>query len=134
MFPPLIPSLLGCSYYHKGIHTILRNKDCPRRDFIFFIDRLSTLLVEYALQHLPYVPMTVVTPVGVECHGKKSDARVRLSYCSFRRISSDFNPLVPVWSHHPQVVRYKKHFFCKIWLTLQFQWRSSRTRVPKSDP
>jgi uridine kinase len=80
----LTPSCLDAHNIPKGIHTILRNKDCSRRDFIFFIDRLSTLLVEYALQHLPYVPKTVVTPVGVECHGKKSDARVRLSYCYFR--------------------------------------------------
>ena len=42
---------------------------------MFFTDRLSTLLVEYALEHLPHAPKTVVTPVGVESHGQKIDAQ-----------------------------------------------------------
>ncbi|EDR08552.1 armadillo/beta-catenin/plakoglobin [Laccaria bicolor S238N-H82] len=58
----------------EGIFTILRSKETSRQDFIFFVDRLSTILVENALQHLPYLPKTVVTPVGVESHGMKLDA------------------------------------------------------------
>lgn len=61
----------------QGIFTILRDKKCSRQDFVFFVDRLSTLLVEYALQHLPYVPKTVVTPVGIEAPGKQLDANVK---------------------------------------------------------
>jgi len=48
------------------------------------MDRLSTLLVENALQHFPYCAKTVITPVGVESHGQKLDAKVReamLSMC-----------------------------------------------------
>jgi len=57
---------------------MLRDKDCSRQNFIFFTDRLSTLLVEYALQHLPYAQKNVVTPVEVESHGKKLAAQVRV--------------------------------------------------------
>ncbi|KAJ3850338.1 armadillo/beta-catenin/plakoglobin [Lentinula lateritia] len=54
----------------EGIFTILRSKDTSNQDFIFFTDRLSTLLVEHALQFLPYSPHTVTTPLGVESLGK----------------------------------------------------------------
>ncbi|RDB25594.1 Uridine-cytidine kinase-like 1 [Hypsizygus marmoreus] len=59
----------------QGIYTILRSKTTSRQDFVFFVDRLSTILVEHALQYLPYAPKTVITPVGVESHGQKSDAK-----------------------------------------------------------
>jgi len=59
----------------QGIFTILRDKMSSRQDFIFFTDRLSTLLVEHALQHLPYLPKTVTTPVGTKAHGKSLDAQ-----------------------------------------------------------
>ncbi|KAG6851100.1 hypothetical protein H0H93_000980 [Arthromyces matolae] len=58
----------------NGIFTILRSKDTSTQDFIFFVDRLATLVVESALQFLPYVPKSVMTPTGVESPGKKLDA------------------------------------------------------------
>ncbi|KAF7771557.1 hypothetical protein Agabi119p4_5868 [Agaricus bisporus var. burnettii] len=83
----------------QGIFTILRDKKCSRQDFVFFVDRLSTLLVEYALQHLPYVPKTVVTPVGIEAPGKQLDANYMCGVCiqrsggtlerGFRRVIRD---------------------------------------------
>ncbi|KIK63042.1 hypothetical protein GYMLUDRAFT_242111 [Collybiopsis luxurians FD-317 M1] len=57
----------------EGILTILRSKDTSKQDFIFFTDRLSTLLVEHAQQFLPFSPHSVTTPVCVESHGKKLD-------------------------------------------------------------
>lgn len=60
----------------QGIFTILRNKNTSKQDFVFFTDRLSTLLVEHALQLLPHVPKTVMTPTGAEAHGQKIDAQV----------------------------------------------------------
>lgn len=60
----------------QGIYTILRNKDTSREDFIFFVDRLATFISEKALEHLPYRPKTVTTPVGVEYNGKEVDACV----------------------------------------------------------
>jgi uridine kinase len=65
----------------QGIFTILRDRTTSRQDFIFFTDRLSTLLVEHALQHLPYLPKTVATLVGVEAHGKSLDAQVNFQPC-----------------------------------------------------
>ena len=64
----------------QGIFTILRDKTTSRQDFVFFTDRLSTLLVEHALQLLPHAPKTVVTPIGTEAHGQKLDAQVSASY------------------------------------------------------
>ncbi|KJA22917.1 hypothetical protein HYPSUDRAFT_163894 [Hypholoma sublateritium FD-334 SS-4] len=58
-----------------GIYTILRDRTTRRQDFIFFTDRLSTLLVEHALQYLPFVPKSVTTPIGVETLGKKLDTQ-----------------------------------------------------------
>ncbi|KAF9445468.1 armadillo/beta-catenin/plakoglobin [Macrolepiota fuliginosa MF-IS2] len=88
----------------QGILTILRDRGCSRQDFVFFVDRLSTLLFEHALQHLPYVPKTVVTPVGADSHGKQLDASHICGVCiqrsggalerGFRRVVRD----VPVGS------------------------------------
>ncbi|KAG6879558.1 hypothetical protein C0992_001563 [Termitomyces sp. T32_za158] len=58
----------------QGIFTILRSAKTPGQDFIFFVDRLSTLLVENALQYLPYKRKAVITPTEVEYHGKQLDA------------------------------------------------------------
>ncbi|KAK7050952.1 Uridine kinase [Paramarasmius palmivorus] len=59
----------------EGIFTILRAHDTSRQDFIFFVDRLSTLLVEAALQYLPFSPTAVETPIGVKAEGKKLGAK-----------------------------------------------------------
>ncbi|KAI0926135.1 hypothetical protein AcW1_008379 [Taiwanofungus camphoratus] len=59
----------------KGIFTILRDVTTSREDFIFFVDRLSTFLLEKATEHLPYRPKTVVTPVQVASPGKEMDAK-----------------------------------------------------------
>ncbi|ORZ03416.1 uracil phosphoribosyltransferase-domain-containing protein [Syncephalastrum racemosum] len=53
----------------KGIHTILRDKTTPRDEFVFYAERLSTLIVETGLGLLPHVPTTVTTPVGAEYKG-----------------------------------------------------------------
>jgi hypothetical protein len=81
--------------------TILRNKDTSREDFIFFIDRLATLVVEKATEHLPYVSNTVVTPLEVESCGKKLDVSVSYdhssSYCYL-------NYAVYVWDFYTTIV------------------------------
>ncbi|KAJ6531826.1 armadillo beta-catenin plakoglobin [Mycena capillaripes] len=59
----------------QGIFTLLRSKTSSRQDFIFFVDRLSTLLMEYALQFLPYATRTVTTPVEVAFSGKVMNAK-----------------------------------------------------------
>jgi uridine kinase len=56
--------------------TIIRDNTTCRQDFIFFVDRLATLLVENALGVLPYFPKSIVTPVNAEYQGKELDASV----------------------------------------------------------
>jgi uridine kinase len=63
----------------QGIYTILRDKSTSRQDWIFFVDRVSTFLVEKALEHVPYRPKTVITPTGSEAHGKELDVSVSAS-------------------------------------------------------
>ncbi|KZT59137.1 uridine kinase [Calocera cornea HHB12733] len=60
----------------RGIHTILRDQETSREDFIFFADRLATLVVERGMDLLPYVPDSVETPTGAIARGLKLDARV----------------------------------------------------------
>ncbi|KAH9068344.1 armadillo/beta-catenin/plakoglobin [Lactarius deliciosus] len=57
----------------KGIYTVLRDRTSTRQDFIFFTDRLATLLVERAMEKLPYREVAVETPVGERCKGKAID-------------------------------------------------------------
>lgn len=49
--------------------TILRDQKTSRGDFIFYADRLSTLIVEKALELIPHRPKTVRTPVGLDYTG-----------------------------------------------------------------
>ncbi|KXN84721.1 Uridine-cytidine kinase-like 1 [Leucoagaricus sp. SymC.cos] len=71
----------------KGILTILRDKSCSRQDFIFFVDRLSTLLVEHALAHLPYLPRSHICGVCIQRSGGALER-------GFRRVIRD----VPIGS------------------------------------
>jgi len=59
----------------KGIYTVLRDRTSTRQDFIFFTDRLATLLVERAMEKLPYREVSVETPIGEHCKGKTIDAQ-----------------------------------------------------------
>lgn len=67
--------------------TILRDHRTERGDFIFYADRLSTLIVEKALELVPTQSKTVRTPVGVTYDGETRTDEVSVSYQSF--------PLVP---------------------------------------
>ncbi|TFK50123.1 armadillo/beta-catenin/plakoglobin [Heliocybe sulcata] len=58
----------------KGIYTILRDETTAKQDFIFFVDRLATLLIEAAVELLPFRPKSVETPCGVEAPGKELEA------------------------------------------------------------
>ncbi|CAF3955046.1 unnamed protein product [Adineta steineri] len=55
----------------KYLHTIIRNKDTDRDEFIFYSKRLMRILFEYALSLLPFENVTVETPQGLIYHGKK---------------------------------------------------------------
>ncbi|KNC51448.1 uracil phosphoribosyltransferase [Thecamonas trahens ATCC 50062] len=49
--------------------TIIRNRETVRSDFVFTCDRLTRLVVEFALSLLPYESKTVITPTGDEFVG-----------------------------------------------------------------
>ncbi|PCH42248.1 armadillo/beta-catenin/plakoglobin [Wolfiporia cocos MD-104 SS10] len=58
----------------KGIFTVLRDLATHRGEFVFFADRLATMLMEKATEFLPYRPRAVITPVEEEYHGQELDA------------------------------------------------------------
>jgi uridine kinase len=53
----------------QGIMTILRDQRTTRGDFIFYADRLSTLIVEKALELIPHCPKQVQTPLKINFDG-----------------------------------------------------------------
>ncbi|XP_066560790.1 uridine-cytidine kinase-like 1 isoform X2 [Amia ocellicauda] len=55
----------------RGMHTIIRNKDTNRDEFIFYSKRLMRLLIEHALSFLPLKPVSVETPQGTTYEGKR---------------------------------------------------------------
>ena len=57
--------------------TILRDQNTSRGDFIFYADRLSTLVVEKALNFIPYQAKEVRTPVGIQYGGMEATEKVR---------------------------------------------------------
>ena len=52
-----------------GMATIIQDRDTSREDFIFYFDRLSTLLVESAMNNMRFTDATVTTPLGLPYHG-----------------------------------------------------------------
>jgi len=55
----------------KGLHTIIRNKETSRADFIFYADRLLRLLIEEGLGFLPFGEELITTPTGSQYKGVK---------------------------------------------------------------
>ncbi|XP_028996595.1 uridine-cytidine kinase-like 1 isoform X2 [Betta splendens] len=55
----------------RGMHTIIRNKETNRDEFIFYSKRLMRLLIEHALSFLPLKPVFVETPQGGVYEGKR---------------------------------------------------------------
>ncbi|GLT33101.1 hypothetical protein SLA2020_077150 [Shorea laevis] len=48
----------------RGMHTLIRDRETSKHDFIFYSDRLIRLVVEHGLGHLPFTEKQVVTPTG----------------------------------------------------------------------
>ncbi|KAG0001493.1 hypothetical protein BGZ80_007410 [Entomortierella chlamydospora] len=59
-----------------GMHTIIRDRSTTRHDFIFYADRLATLVIERALNELPYETHTITTPTAKTVHGLRLNAHV----------------------------------------------------------
>jgi uridine kinase len=79
--PPLetLPStvyIMKSNRQIESIQTIIRDRDTPRDDFVFFADRLSRLVIEEALKLLPSEEVTVETPTGALYRGVKFTANI----------------------------------------------------------
>ena len=48
----------------RAMHTVIRNKNATREDFIFYSTRIIRLLIESSLNLLPFEPHDIETPVG----------------------------------------------------------------------
>ncbi|XP_024146446.1 uridine-cytidine kinase-like 1 isoform X2 [Oryzias melastigma] len=68
---PRTLSVLEASPQVRGMHTIIRNKETNRDEFIFYSKRLMRLLIEHALSFLPLKPVSVETPQGGVYEGKR---------------------------------------------------------------
>jgi uracil phosphoribosyltransferase len=60
----------------RGLHTIIRDENCSRQDFIFYSDRLIRLLIEGSLNFLPYEEVTVTTPTKCTYNGVKWTGKI----------------------------------------------------------
>ncbi len=69
--------LLPSNYQIRGMHTIIRDKDTPRNDFVFYSDRLIRLVVEHGLGFLPFSHVTVQTPTAEDYQGVAFSNRLR---------------------------------------------------------
>ncbi|MCJ1277566.1 Uridine kinase [Puttea exsequens] len=63
--------LLDKSRQVEGMSTILQNPMTAEVDFIFYFDRISTLLVERAMESAHFVPSKVISPQGSPYQGLK---------------------------------------------------------------
>ncbi|XP_041831055.1 uridine-cytidine kinase-like 1 isoform X2 [Melanotaenia boesemani] len=68
---PKTLSVLESTPQVRGMHTIIRNKETNRDEFIFYSKRLMRLLIEHALSFLPLKPISVETPQGGVYEGKR---------------------------------------------------------------
>ncbi|MFG2296227.1 uracil phosphoribosyltransferase [Streptomyces sp. NPDC048603] len=55
----------------RAMHTIIRDRTASREDFVFYSRRIIRLLLESALDLLPFEKQEVTTPVGETYHGLK---------------------------------------------------------------
>jgi hypothetical protein len=65
----------------------LRDRTTSREDFIFFTDRLATILVEKAMELLPHTIQEVVTPIQQTYMGRKLDAHVSMPSTEDHRLT-----------------------------------------------
>ncbi|CAL9219043.1 unnamed protein product [Arabidopsis halleri] len=56
--------VIQSTFQIRGMHTLIRDSNTTKHDFIFYSDRLIRLVVEHGLGHLPFTEKQVVTPTG----------------------------------------------------------------------
>uniref|UniRef100_W5LDT7 Uridine-cytidine kinase n=1 Tax=Astyanax mexicanus TaxID=7994 RepID=W5LDT7_ASTMX len=75
----------------RGMHTIIRNKDTNRDEFIFYSKRLMRLLIERALSFLPSQVRVVQTPQGQDYEGRTFHGK-RITGVSILRAGETMEP------------------------------------------
>ncbi|XP_065874739.1 uridine kinase-like protein 5 [Euphorbia lathyris] len=48
----------------RGMHTLIRDVNTTKHDFVFYADRLIRLVVEHGLGHLPFIERQITTPTS----------------------------------------------------------------------
>ncbi|ESW18661.1 hypothetical protein PHAVU_006G059500 [Phaseolus vulgaris] len=56
--------VIQSTFQIRGMHTLIRDAQTTKHDFVFYSDRLIRLVVEHGLGHLPFTEKQVLTPTG----------------------------------------------------------------------
>ncbi|OIW16413.1 hypothetical protein TanjilG_19129 [Lupinus angustifolius] len=56
--------VIHSTFQIRGMHTLIRDSQITKHDFVFYSDRLIRLVVEHGLGHLPFTEKQVTTPTG----------------------------------------------------------------------
>ncbi|KAL0835052.1 hypothetical protein Bca101_086941 [Brassica carinata] len=56
--------VIHSTFQIRGMHTLIRDAQTTKHDFVFYSDRLIRLVVEHGLGHLPFTEKQVITPTG----------------------------------------------------------------------
>lgn len=54
--------VIQTTFQIRGMHTLIRDAQTTKHDFVFYADRLIRLVVEHGLGHLPFTEKQVITP------------------------------------------------------------------------
>ncbi|MCP9266077.1 Uridine-cytidine kinase-like 1 [Dirofilaria immitis] len=60
----------------RGLHTFIRDRKTPRDEFNFYSDRLMRILIENAMNFMPFADATVTTPTMEKFVGKRNTAQI----------------------------------------------------------
>ncbi|MGW5971266.1 uracil phosphoribosyltransferase [Streptomyces sp. NPDC055186] len=60
----------------RALHTVVRDRDARRADFVHYSRRIIRLLLEAGLDQLPFTEHEVTTPVGATYHGLRFAVKV----------------------------------------------------------
>ncbi|XP_040934970.1 uridine kinase-like protein 1, chloroplastic isoform X1 [Gossypium hirsutum] len=56
--------VIQSTFQIRGMHTLIRDQEISKHDFVFYSDRLIRLVVEHGLGHLPFTEKQVITPTA----------------------------------------------------------------------
>lgn len=73
--PPQV-KVMPSSRQVAAITTILRDRSTNRSNFVFYSDRLASLLLEFALSFMPYQEKVVETPTGSNYKGEEYSCKI----------------------------------------------------------